>query len=77
MLLRWLDHLPFLPLLIGALALGLAPFDEPHVWQRLKALALGQTLPYVDVLDLAMHLSLPVLLGLKALQQQLCAAPSD
>lgn len=64
--LAWLDHVPLIPLAVGALFLGLAPFTpEPHLWQKLKMLAAGQLTRPIDILDLAMHAALPLLLVLK------------
>jgi len=65
-LLAWLDSVPLIPLAIGALFLGLAPFTpEPHVWQKIKMLAAGQLSRPLDIFDLLMHAALPVLLVLK------------
>lgn len=64
--LRWLDSIPFLPLAVGAALLGLAPVTpEPHLWQKLKLLAVGQLSRPVDIFDLLMHGALPLLLALK------------
>ena len=65
-LLFWLDKIPLTALIIAALALGLAPFTpEPHLWQKLKMLANGTLSQPVDVFDLFMHASLPLLLIVK------------
>ena len=72
-LLLWLDRIPLTALVIAALALGLAPFvPEPHLWQKLKMLAHGTLSRPIDIFDLVMHASLPVLLVVKLLR----AAPS-
>jgi hypothetical protein len=64
--LRWLDRLPLAPLAIGALLLGLAPFSpEPHLWEKLKMLAAGTLQRPIDIFDLVMHATLPVLLVLR------------
>jgi hypothetical protein len=53
---RLLDKLPLSLLVVLALTLGLAPFTpEPHVWEKLKMLAVGQLVRPVDVFDLLMH----------------------
>lgn len=57
--------MPVLPLALAAGALGLAPFSEPHLWQKLRLLAGGQLTRPLDVFDLLMHASLPLLLALK------------
>ena len=67
---KWLDRLPFVPLLLVALALGLAPFaPEPHLWQKLKMLAAGELVRPIDVFDLFLHGTPVLLLGLKLLRQ--------
>ena len=53
---RLLDKLPLSLLVVLALTLGLAPFTpEPHVWEKLKMLAVGQLVRPVDVFDLLMN----------------------
>ena len=65
-LLRWLDQIPLVPLLAGALFLGLAPVvPEPHLWQKLKMLAAGTLTRPLDIFDLVMHAALPLLALLK------------
>jgi hypothetical protein len=65
-LLAWLDHVPLIPLAVGALFLGLAPFSpEPHLLQKMKMLAAGQLTRPLDIFDLVMHAALPLLLVLK------------
>jgi len=68
--LAWLDRVPLGLLAVGAVLLGLAPFfPEPHLWEKLKMLAAGTLKKPIDIFDLAMHASLPVLLGLKLFRQ--------
>ena len=68
--LAWLDRFPLGLLIIGALLLGLAPFmPEPHLWEKLKMLAAGKLARPLDILDLLLHASLPVLLALKLIRQ--------
>ncbi len=63
---RWLDNIPLDVLIIGALLLGLAPFfPEPHLWEKLKMLVNGALSRPIDIFDLFLHGSLPVLLGIK------------
>lgn len=63
---RWLDHLPLVPLAIGALVLGLAPLlPEPHLWGKFKMLVSGQLDRTTDIGDLIMHAFFPLLLCLK------------
>ena len=59
----WLDRIPLGWLAIGALLLGLAPFgQEPHLLEKLRMLASGTLARPIDIFDLLMHGSLPVLL---------------
>ena len=38
---KWLDRIPLGLLIVASLFLGLAPFTpEPHVWEKLKMLAI-------------------------------------
>jgi hypothetical protein len=68
--LAWLDRFPLGLLIIGALLLGLAPFmPEPHLWEKLKMLAAGTLVRPIDIFDLLLHASLPVLLVLKLIRQ--------
>ena len=65
-MLRWLDRIPLLPLAVAALLLGLAPFTpEPHLVEKLRMLAGGVLTRPIDILDLALHASLPLLLGIR------------
>ncbi len=69
-LLGLLDRAPLGLLAIGAVLLGLAPFlPEPHLWEKLKMLATGTLKRPIDIFDLVMHASLPLLLGLKLVRQ--------
>ncbi len=59
---QWLDRIPVLALVVGATLLGLAPFTpEPHLWEKLRMLADGVLVRPIDIFDLIMHVSLPVL----------------
>ena len=41
---QWLDRIPVLALVAGAILLGLAPFTpEPHLWEKLKMHGLSET----------------------------------
>jgi len=62
----WLDKIPMTAMIIAALVLGLAPFvPEPHLWQKLKMLANGTLSRPIDIFDLIMHASVPILVGVK------------
>jgi hypothetical protein len=63
---QWLDKIPLTALAVAALALALAPFNgQPHLWQKLAMLAHGTLSRPIDIFDLAMHASLPLLLAVK------------
>ena len=69
---QWLDRIPLTALVIAAIALGLAPFTpEPHLWQKLKMLANGTLSRPIDIFDLIMHASLPLLLAVKLIRMTL------
>ena len=62
----WLDRIPWAPLLVAALLLGLAPFQpEPHLWEKLKLLAAGNLSRPIDIFDLFLHGTPTVLVLLK------------
>ena len=43
-------------LIVLCLTLGLAPFTpEPHLWEKLKMLAVGELAKPIDVFDLVLH----------------------
>lgn len=53
---RWLDHIGWIPLLVAAILLGLAPFrPEPHLFEKLRMLSAGTLTAPVDVFDLILH----------------------
>lgn len=69
---NWLDQIPLWALIVGAVLLGLAPFTpEPHLWQKLQMLADGTLSRPIDIFDLAMHASLPVLLAVRLVRMAL------
>jgi hypothetical protein len=62
----WLDKIPLTALVLAALALGLAPLTpEPHLWQKLRMLANGTLSRPIDIFDLVMHASVPLLLAVR------------
>ena len=71
-LLLWLDKLPLTALVIAALALGLAPLTpEPHLWEKLKMLMAGTLSRPIDIFDLVMHATLPLLLAIRLIRMAL------
>ena len=77
-MLKLLDRIPFSTLLIIAVLLGLAPFvPEPHLVEKLRMLFQGTLSKPIDIFDLVMHASAPLLLLVKSgrmLQLQLAAS---
>ncbi|MDH3311173.1 MAG: RND transporter [Gammaproteobacteria bacterium] len=73
----WLDKIPLLALVIAALALGLAPLSpEPHLWEKIKMLVNGTLIQPIDIFDLLMHASLPLLLVIRLIRQALSGKKS-
>lgn len=65
-MLRWLDTLPLAPIAIAAVLLGLSPlWGEPHLLQKLYLLYAGRLNQPIDIFDLGLHASLPLVLVLK------------
>ena len=66
---KWLDRIPFFPIIAGALLLGLAPFTpQPHLLEKLDMLFAGTLQRPVDIFDLCLHGALPALLLLKTIR---------
>jgi len=73
----WLDRIPLVALIIAALALGLAPLTpEPHLWEKLKMLFNGTLIQPIDIFDLLMHASLPLLLVIRLIRLALSGKKS-
>jgi len=69
---EWLDNMPLGVLVIGAFALGLAPFvPEPHLWEKLKMLANGTLSRPIDIFDMFFHAALPILLVVRLVRDYL------
>ena len=63
MILKILDKLPFSTLLIVGVLLGLAPLQpEPHLVEKLRMLAQGVLTRPIDIFDLFLHATGPLLL---------------
>ena len=63
---RLLDRISVVPLLLGAVLLGGAPFvPEPHLVEKLRMLTQGELSRPIDIFDLALHGLFPLLLVLK------------
>jgi len=65
----FLDKIPLMYLVIGAIFLGLAPFfPEPHLVEKTRMLINGTLTKPIDIFDMVMHASLPVLLIIKLIR---------
>jgi hypothetical protein len=63
-----LNRIPISLLVVLCLTLGLAPFTpEPHLWEKLKMLAVGELAQPIDVFDLLLHGTPWLLLMIKLL----------
>ena len=61
-----LHRIPLALLIVLCLTLGLAPFvPEPHLWEKLKMLAAGELVEWLDFFDFLMHASPWILLVAK------------
>jgi hypothetical protein len=64
----WIKRLPWWLLVAGSLTLGLAPFQPmPHLFEKIIMLSEGNLHRPIDVFDLFMHGTFPLLLIIKAL----------
>ena len=53
---KLLRRIPLVLLIVLCLTLGLAPFaPEPHLWEKLKMLAAGRLVEWLDWFDLLLH----------------------
>ncbi len=62
-----ISKLPWGLLVLACLTLGLAPFNPPHIWEKLQMLARGQLVRPIDWFDLVLHGTPWVLLILKTI----------
>lgn len=70
----FLDKIPLLYLVIGALFLGLAPFfPEPHLVEKTRMLINGTLTKPIDIFDLIWHIWLPIVLIIKLIRMALAA----
>jgi len=63
---KMLASVPLSILVIACLTLGLAPFNPPHIWEKLQMLVRGQLVRPLDWFDFVLH-STPWLLLLAKL----------
>jgi hypothetical protein len=70
--LRFIDHLPLVPLLVVAIFMLLAPFKPmPHVLEKLMMLKNGALTRPIDIFDLFFHLAPTILLLIKLVRAKL------
>jgi len=65
---KWIKHIPVLPLAIVALMLGIAPYPsqpQPHLLEKLGMLVSGSLVKPIDIFDLFLHGTPLVLLILR------------
>ena len=68
-MLKLLDKIPLSTLLIVGILLGLAPMQpEPHLVEKLRMLSQGVLSKPIDIFDLLMHASAPLLLIAKVIR---------
>jgi len=53
--LNFLDKIPLSILIIACLTLGLAPFNPPHIWEKLQMLFQGRLIRPLDWFDFFLH----------------------
>ncbi len=63
---EFMPKLPWGPLIVACLTLGLAPFAPPHIWEKLQMLIKGRLVRPIDSFDLILHGTPWVLLIVKA-----------
>lgn len=60
-----LDQLSFAAIIFLCLTLGLAPYNPPHIWEKLRMLVAGRLVRAIDWFDLLLHATPWILLLLK------------
>jgi hypothetical protein len=50
-----ISKLPWALLILACLTLGLAPFNPPHLWEKLQMLFQGKLVRAIDWFDLVLH----------------------
>ncbi len=64
---EWISKLSWGMLILACLTLGLAPFNPPHLWEKIQMLSKGQLVRPIDWFDLFLHATPWVLLMLKGI----------
>lgn len=66
---KWLDQIPYIPLMLVAIVLLLAPFRPmPHVIEKLLMLKSGNLTRPLDIFDLIYHLIPTALIIIKMIR---------
>jgi hypothetical protein len=52
---KLMEGLPLVMVILLCLTIGLAPYNPPHIWEKLQMLAKGQLVKPIDWFDLFMH----------------------
>ena len=64
---KFISSLPWGLLVIACLTIGLAPFNPPHIWEKLQMLSRGRLVRPIDWFDLFLHGTPWLLLVLKTI----------
>ena len=64
---RWISHISWPVVILLCLTLGLAPFQPPHILEKLQMLMKGRLVRVIDWFDLLLHAAPWVLLVLKGI----------
>jgi hypothetical protein len=62
---KFMEHVPWIIIVIACLTVGLAPFNPPHVYSKLIMLFRGDIRTAVDAFDLFLHASPWIMLVMK------------
>jgi hypothetical protein len=64
---KFISSLPWGLLVIACLTIGLAPFNPPHIWEKLQMLSRGRLVRPLDWFDFFLHGTPWLLLLLKTI----------
>jgi hypothetical protein len=64
---KFVSSLPWGLIIIACLTIGLAPFNPPHIWEKLQMLSRGRLVRPLDWFDLFLHGTPWLLLVLKTI----------
>jgi hypothetical protein len=66
---QFMSKIPWLVIIVACLTLGLAPFNPPHIYEKIVMLIRGDLKRFIDWFDLIMHSAPWVLLLMKAVSE--------